>query len=57
MNNEIYECSIGGVTLTNCDNVNIDGNTFRDLPTKFSIYGCGTVTENGKQINDYNPRG
>lgn len=57
VNNEIYECSIGGVTLTNCDDVNIDGNTFWDLPTEIAIYGCGTVTLNGEPVRDYNPRG
>lgn len=57
VNNEIYECSVGGVTLTNCDDVNIDGNTFRDLPTETAIYGCGTVTLNGEPVWDYNPRG
>lgn len=57
VNNEIYECSVGGVTLTNCDDVNIDGNTFRDLPTETAIYGCGTVTLNGVAVWDYNPQG
>lgn len=57
VNNEIYECSVGGVTLTNCDDVNIDGNTFRDLPTEVSIYGCGIVTRDGASVPDHNPRG
>ena len=49
VNNEIYECSVGGVEFTNCDAVNVDGNTFRDLGGPiFRIYDCGTVTCNGK---------
>lgn len=56
VNNEIYECSSGGVTLSNCDDVNIDGNTFRDLPTEISVYGCGTVTKNGEAVLDHSPR-
>ncbi len=57
VSNEIYECSIGGVTLANCDDVNIDGNTFRDLPKEISIYGCGNVTQDGQAVQDYSPRG
>ena len=49
VNNEIYECSVGGVEFTNCDDVNVDGNTFRDLGGPiFRIYDCGTITCNGK---------
>ena len=49
VNNEIYECSVGGVEFTNCDAVNVDGNTFRDLGGPiFRIYDCGTVTCNGE---------
>lgn len=57
VNNEIYECSVGGVTLTNCDDVNVDGNAFRDLPTVISIYGCGAVTMDGEVVKDHNPQG
>jgi len=49
VNNEIYECSVGGVEFTNCDLVNVDGNTFRDLGGPiFRIYDCGSITCNGK---------
>ncbi|MGN0977052.1 MAG: right-handed parallel beta-helix repeat-containing protein [Faecousia sp.] len=49
VNNEIYECSVGGVEFTNCDAVNVDGNTFRDLGGPiFRIYDCGTITCNGE---------
>lgn len=49
INNEIYECSVGGLEFTNCDAVNVDGNTFRDLGGPvFRIYDCGTITCNGE---------
>lgn len=49
VNNEIYECSIGGVELTNCYGVNVDGNTFRDLGGPvFRIYDCENITCNGE---------
>lgn len=49
VNNEIYECSVGGVEFTNCDMVNVDGNTFRDIDgPAFRIYDCGTITCNGE---------
>lgn len=49
VNNEIYECSVGGVEFTNCDRVNVDGNTFRDIDgPAFRIYDCGTITCNGE---------
>ena len=49
VNNDIYDCSVGGVEFTNCDAVNVDGNTFRDLGGPiFRIYDCGTITCNGK---------
>lgn len=49
INNEIYECSVGGVEFTNCDAVNVDGNIFRDLGGPiFRIYDCGTITCNGE---------
>lgn len=48
VNNDIYECSVGGVEFSNCDQVNVDGNTFRDLGGPiFRIYSCGTITCNG----------
>lgn len=51
VNNEIYECSVGGVEFTNCDAVNVDGNIFRDLGGPiFRIYDCGTVTCNGEDV-------
>lgn len=49
VNNDIYECSVGGVEFSNCDQVNVDGNTFRDLGGPiFRIYSCGTITCNGE---------
>lgn len=49
VNNDIYECSVGGVEFTNCDAINVDGNTFRDLGGPvFRIYDCGTITCNGE---------
>lgn len=57
INNDIYDCSVGGVELTNCDDVNVDGNTFRDLGgSEFRVYGCGTVTCNGEPVHDFSPR-
>lgn len=57
VNNEIYECSVGGVELSNCDDVNVDGNTFRDLGGDiFRVYGCGKVTCNGEDVHDFSPR-
>lgn len=67
INCDIYECSVGGVELTNCDDVNVDGCTFRDLGWRdddgnfiemdeFRVYGCGKVTCNGEDVWDYNPR-
>lgn len=50
VHNDIYECSVGGVEFTNCDAVNVDGNTFRDLGGPiFRIYDCGTITCNGEK--------
>lgn len=57
VNNEIYECSIGGVEFTNCDDVNVDGNIFRDLGGRvFRVYGCGSITCNGEAVDDFSPR-
>lgn len=57
VSNEIYECSVGGVEFTNCDDVNVDGNTFRDLGgPEFRVYGCGTITCNGETVHDFSPR-
>lgn len=57
INNDIYDCSVGGVELTNCDDVNVDGNTFRDLGgSEFRVYGCGIVTCNGERVHDFSPR-
>lgn len=57
VNNEIYECSVGGVEFTNCDDVNVDGNTFRDLGGPvFRVYDCGSITCNGEPVFDHIPR-
>ena len=49
VNNEIYECSYGGLELFNCYDVNVDGNTFRDLGgSVFWMYDCQNITCNGQ---------
>ena len=54
VNNEIYECSVGGVEFTGCDAVNVDGNIFRDLGGPiFRIFDCGTITCNGEDAKDF----
>ncbi len=56
INNEIYECSIGGIQLLECDGVTIDGNLIRDLGSEESPgaeyrgFGSVNVTMNGKEI-------
>ena len=57
VSNDIYECSVGGVEFSNCDDVNVDCNTFRDLGgPEFRVYGCGTITCNGEPVWDFTPR-
>ena len=57
VSNDIYECSVGGVEFSNCDDVNVDCNTFRDLGgPEFRVYGCGTITCNGEPVWDFSPR-
>ena len=62
VNNDIYECSVAGVEFTNCDDVNVDGNTIRDIGTPeypgrdFRVYSCGTITCNGEPVHDFSPR-
>lgn len=54
VNNEIYSCSVGGLELMSCNDVNVDGNTFRDLGGPiFRMYDCGTVTCNGKDAPNF----
>lgn len=59
---DIYECSVGGVELYNCDDVRVDSTTFRDLGTpefegqEFRVYGCGSVTCDGVSVHDGMPR-
>lgn len=54
INNLIHDCSYGGVQFSNCQNVRVDGNTFRDLGMEdypgsvFRIYDSVNVTCNGK---------
>ena len=54
INNLIHDCSYGGVQFSNCQNVRVDGNTFRDLGMEgypgsvFRIYDSQNVTCNGK---------
>lgn len=60
--NDIYDCSVGGVDVSNCENVNIDGNTFRNLGTEeypgleIRVYGCVNITCNGEDVHDFSPR-
>lgn len=57
INNDIYECSVGGVQFTSCNDINVDGNTFRDIGgTIFRVYGCVNVTCNGEPVHDFSPR-
>lgn len=57
VNNDIYDCTVGGVELNFCDDVNVDGNTFRDLGGKtFRVYQCKNVTCDGAPIHDSHPR-
>ena len=62
INNDIYECSVAGVEFTNCDDVNVDGCTIRDIGTAeypgtdFRVYGCGIITCNGEPVHDFTPR-
>ena len=57
VNNDIYDCTVGGVELNYCDDVNVDGNTFRDLGGKvFRVYQCKNITCNGEPVHDFNPR-
>ena len=59
INSLIHDCSVGGVEFTNCVNVRVDGNTFRDLGNEwnkengiaapvFRIYGGQNITCNGQ---------
>lgn len=53
INNDIYDCTVGGVDLAFCGDANIDGNTFRNLGIfTFRIYDCGNVTCNGEPVFD-----
>ena len=53
INNDIYDCTVGGVDLAFCGDANVDGNTFRNLEIfTFRIYGCGNVTCNGEPVFD-----
>ncbi len=53
INNDIYDCSYGGIDLLCCDDVNADGNTFRNLELfTFRVYDCGSVTCNGEPVFD-----
>ena len=60
--NDIYDCSVGGVEVSNCENDNIDGNTFRNLGTEeypgleIRVYGCVNITCNGEDVHDFSPR-
>jgi len=56
VNNDIYECTDGGVKFSNCEDVNVDGNTFRDLGgAELLVYGCSNITCNGEPVHDFTP--
>lgn len=62
INNDIYECTVAGAEFSNCDDVNVDGCTIRDIGTEeypgrdFRVYGCGSITCNGEPVHDFSPR-
>lgn len=53
INNLIHDCSYGGVNLVNCQNVRVDGNTFRNLGDEYGpgnvirTSDCGNITIDG----------
>lgn len=55
-NNEIYECSYGGISLNNVATASMDGNAFRDLGDEYGgfVYqvfsDCSEVTFEGKRV-------
>lgn len=55
-NNDIYECSYGGISLDNVATASMDGNTFRDLGDEYGgfVYqvfsDCTEVTFEGKRV-------
>ena len=59
--NEIYECSYGGISLGQVKYANMKGNTFRDLGDEYgtgyiySFTGCADLTFDGSSVpgNDY----
>lgn len=55
--NDIFECTDGGVKFSNCDDVNVDGNTFRELGgADLLVYSCSNITCNGEPVHDFAPR-
>ena len=53
--NEIYECSYGGISLNQCQKVDMTNNTFRDLGEEYGGYiynvsGCTDLTFDGANI-------
>ena len=54
--NEIYECSYGGVLLSNVATAAMEGNTFRDLGDEYGGYvyqvfsDCSEITFDGKRV-------
>ena len=53
INNLIHDCRYGGVNLVNCQNVRVDGNTFRNLGDEYGpgavirTSDCGNITIDG----------
>lgn len=51
INSTIYECSYGGISLSNTRDVTIGGCDFRDLGGEiFQFYNCSDITIDGKEV-------
>lgn len=55
-NNDIYECSQGGISLSNCIGVTLEGNSFRDIGGIYvtEMYDCSSVMVDGVQVLEAN---
>ena len=55
---DIYECSNGGVSMSDTTGITIEKCTFRDLGgNNLMLYGCSDVTVDGEPINGQNYNG
>lgn len=51
---EIYECSQGGLCLTDCKDVFVTDTTFRDLGGRtYSLYECENILEDGVEVDPF----